>query len=162
MIVKLDDEDFGRLSHFHWCYRGERNGAQGYAIRHAKVDGNVKTVYMHREIMGDIPPKHEVIFLNYDRMDCRRENLRIVNKEEARRHHRVRKDSKTGAKGVHFDAQKIVWTAALHRGGRHIHLGTFGTGREAVEAYENALRREDADLHARHEVVYPNPSLTAD
>ena len=37
-VIILDDEDFDRLSQFHWIYRGEREGADGYAIRKAKVD----------------------------------------------------------------------------------------------------------------------------
>jgi hypothetical protein len=48
-------------------------------------------------------PGQEVIFLNHDRLDSRRENLRVVSKEDARRHHRVRRDSKSGVKGVRFN-----------------------------------------------------------
>jgi hypothetical protein len=33
----------------------------------------------------------EVIFLNHDRLDCRRQNLRVVDTHEARQHHRVRR-----------------------------------------------------------------------
>src|SRR5271157_700242 len=97
--VVLDDEDFARFSGFHWCYRPERGGAQGYAIRHVKVDGKYKTEYLHRAIMRP-PDGHEVIFLDYDRLDCTRANLWVATKEEARRHHRTRRDSPTGHKGI--------------------------------------------------------------
>jgi hypothetical protein len=43
MVVIMDDEDFERFSQYHWCYKPERNGNQGYAIRHARVDGKIKT-----------------------------------------------------------------------------------------------------------------------
>src|ERR1700674_5418377 len=91
-IAVLDDEDFARFSAFHWCYRAERNNKPGYAIRHVKLDGTYKTEYLHRALMNP-PPGKEVIFLNHDRLDCRRANLKIVTKEEARQHHRVRTDS---------------------------------------------------------------------
>jgi len=47
-FVLVDDEDFDHLSQFHWCYRSERNGGQGYAIRHVKAAGKYNTQYLHR------------------------------------------------------------------------------------------------------------------
>jgi hypothetical protein len=61
-------------------------------------------------------PGQEVIFLNHDRLDCRRENLRVVSKEDARRHHRVRRDSKSGVKGVRYNAGTDSWSAYVQRG----------------------------------------------
>src|SRR4051812_15447999 len=109
MVALLDDDDFAHFSQYHWCYRAERNNNQGYAIRHRKVvGGKYKTEYLHRAIMNP-PPGKEVIFLNHDRLDCRRENLRIVSKEEARQHHRVRRDCQSGAKGVRFNPEGYTW-----------------------------------------------------
>lgn len=54
-IALLDDDDFDRLSQWHWFHRAERGGAQGYAIRHIKVDGKYKTSYLHREIASPPP-----------------------------------------------------------------------------------------------------------
>lgn len=143
----LDDEDFDRFSQFHWCYRAERGGAQGYAIRHAKVDGGgYKTKYLHREIANP-PPGHEVVFLNHDRLDCRRENLRVVTTQEARRHHRVRSDSQSGVKGVHYNHEWGTWSADVYRHGNSYRVGTFVSKEEAVAAYEEALKRENPDLH---------------
>jgi hypothetical protein len=152
MIAVLDDEDHNRLSRFHWCYRGERNGNQGYAIRHAKIDGKKRTVYLHREIMGEVPEGCEVIFKNYDRLDCRRENLVIVTKEEARQHHRVRSDCKAGAKGISYDPA-IGYTAAIHRNGHRYAVGTFANRWEAEDAYEEAVKRENPDLYQAPEIV---------
>lgn len=152
-VVLLDDEDFARFSQYHWCYRSERGGAQGYAIRHMKVDGGgYKTKYLHREIANP-QPGHEVIFLNHDRLDCRRENLRVVTTEEARRHHRVRRDSKTGVKGVRFNPEWGTWSADVYRHGNSYRVGTFYSKEEAVAEYEKALRRENPDLHIAPETV---------
>src|SRR5476651_1954549 len=109
-VALVDDEDFPLLSEFRWCYRAERDGKPGYAVRHRKVDGKDRLAYLHREIMNP-PAGQEVIFLNHDRLDCRKANLRSVTKEEARRHHRVRSDSKSGVKGVRFNPDGETWSA---------------------------------------------------
>src|SRR4051794_5542615 len=73
-VALVDDADHPLLSDFRWCYRSERDGRQGYAVRHQKTDGKDRLQYLHRQIM-DPPEGHEVIFRNHDRLDCRRENL---------------------------------------------------------------------------------------
>src|ERR1700720_2853018 len=143
--VILDDEDYDRFFVYHWCYKPERNGNQGYAITHAKVGRKVKTVYLHREIMGP-PPGYEVVFKNFDRLDCRRENLAIVTKTEARRHHRVRRDSKSGIKGVRLNPDTGTWSAYTYRDGYAYRIGTYRTQDEASRAYEAELREENPEL----------------
>ena len=151
-IVILDDEDFERQSSFHWWYRGERNAHQGYAIRHAKEGMKSKTVYLHREIMNP-PPGHEVIFKNFDRLDCRRQNLAVVTKEEARRHHRVRRDSRSGIKGVRLNPDGGSWSAQIYPNGFCYNVGTYYSEDEAIQGYEEALRRENPDLANAPELV---------
>jgi hypothetical protein len=69
-IATVDDSDYTLLSDFKWCYRPERNGNQGYAVRQVKGDGKYRTTYLHRQLMQP-PSGCEVIFLNYGRLDCR-------------------------------------------------------------------------------------------
>ncbi len=114
-VAVVDDADYPLLSDFRWSYRAERNGKQGYAVRHMKVDGKDRLCYMHRQIMQP-PTGYEVIFLNHDRLDYRRENLCVVSKEEARQHHRVRRDSKSGTKGVRYNPESESWSAYVYRG----------------------------------------------
>src|SRR5690242_9383884 len=57
--VVVDDADFPLLNAFKWSYRGERNGKQGYAVRHCTVDGVDRLCYMHRQLLP-APPGHEV------------------------------------------------------------------------------------------------------
>jgi hypothetical protein len=110
--VLLDDEDYPLLSDFRWCYRAERDGRQGYAVRHVKVEGKDRLLYLHRQLMQP-GLSQEVIFLNHDRLDCRRENLKVVSKQDARQHHRVRSDSKSGSKGVRYTPDNETWTAVI-------------------------------------------------
>jgi hypothetical protein len=144
-VALVDDADFELLNDFKWSYRPERNGAQDYAVRHKKVNGKDRLAYLHREILP-APEGHEVIFLNHDRLDCRRENLKIVSKEEARQHHRVRRDSKSGIKGVRYNADTDTWSAFVYRSGRCFHVGTYYSPEQASAAYVQALREENPGL----------------
>jgi hypothetical protein len=149
----VDDADFPLLSEFRWCYRAERDGKQGYAVRHVQVDGKDRLWYLHRQLM-DPAPGHEVIFLNGDRLDCRRSNLRVVTKREARQHHlQARSNSESGIKGISYNRRPGTWTVDIYRDGQAQRVGTFLTLQDAKEAHQGALRRENPDLHAAPERV---------
>jgi hypothetical protein len=151
-VALVDDADYPLLSEFRWCYRPERDSRQGYAVRNTNVGGKRRQCYLHRQLMRP-GPGQEVIFLNHDRLDCRRENLRVVSKEDARRHHRVRRDTKSGVKGVRFNPANESWSAYVYRNGHAYHVGTYFSREQAVAAYEQALRRENPDLHAAPKAV---------
>ncbi len=142
----VDDDDHALLSEFKWCFRGERDRASGYAVRQVRVGARYRMRYLHRQLMNP-PPGTEVIFLNHDTLDCRRANLRVATKQEARRHHRVRRDSRSGAKGVAYDARTGTWTAYVYRHVHAYHLGTFRSKEAATAAYEAAMRKENPALY---------------
>src|SRR5262249_10800854 len=140
----VDDKDYPLLSEFKWCYRGERNHKHGYAVRHVKTDGKDRLLYLHRQLMQ--PEKGKtVIFLNHDTLDCRRENLRAATTQEARRHQRVKSNSKSGIKGIHYNERARTWTARMYRNGQLITIGTFDRRNDAIAEYEKALSRENPD-----------------
>ena len=138
-VAIVDDEDFERLSGFRWFFRGERNGRQGYAIRHRKDGKTTKTQYLHREVVGPVQPKHEVIFRNGDKLDCRKENLRVATIAEARQHHKnARSNSDSSIKGITFNHRARTYSVDIWRDGRAKRVGTFNTLTEAQERYRNA------------------------
>jgi AP2 domain len=145
-LAIVDDEDYPHVSKFKWCYRGNKDGTQGYAVRHHKVDGKFPLLYLHRHLM---PPgkDQETIFRNHDRLDCRRENLLVVSHEESKQHNRVRRDSKSGIKGVSHNPETNTWTALVYRHGHCYTIGTYGSPEAAKAAYEGALKKENPDLH---------------
>jgi len=145
MFAIVDDADFQLLSEFRWCYRAERDGKQGYAVRHVKTDGKDRLLYLHRQLMQ--PEKGQtVIFLNHDSLDCRRENLRAVSIKEARHHQRVRSNSKSGIKGIRYNARAQTWTARMYRDGQLVTIGTFNWRQDAIDAYEKRMKSENRDL----------------
>jgi len=143
-VALVDDADYPLLSDFRWCYRGEK-GKQGYAVRHIKVDGKDRLLYLHRQIAQ--PPEGKVtVFLNHDTLDCRRTNLMNVTEEEARRHHRVRRDSKSGIKGVRYNPDNDTWSAYVYRHSHCYQVGTYRTAEQASAAYEQELDKESPAL----------------
>jgi len=90
-----------------------------------------------------------VIFINHDTLDCRRANLKVVTTEEARRQHRVRSDNPTGYKGISFNPGPRTWSVDIWRGRERKRVGTFLTQREAMDAYEAAVRWVKTDLFPR-------------
>src|SRR5262249_39062683 len=108
----VDDADYPLLRDFKWSYRPERGGKDGYAVRHTKVNGKDRLLYLHRQIM-QAPKGLTVVFLNHDRLDCRRQNLKAVTTKEARRHHRVRRDSASGLKNIVYNRKSGTWSVNL-------------------------------------------------
>ena len=106
------------------------------------------------------PESHDaVIFLNHDPLDCRRDNLLIATPEQARQHHRVRKDSKSGIKGVRYHPESDSWSAYVYRHGHCYHIGSFDSKEAASAAYEAELKKQDPTLQKAPERVQTSTSL---
>ena len=133
----VDEEDFDRLSDGRWFFQ-EAPDTNGRAIRRVPgPNGEYITEHLSRVIMNP-PPEMQVIHENYEGLDCRRENLRVVDSAHAQRHKRVRKDSVSGIKGVRREG-KDKYVATLWREGRGMRLGTFKTAELARRAYEKGV-----------------------
>jgi hypothetical protein len=165
----VDDDDHERLRGFRWFYRGERGGNAGYAIRHRRDGKAYKTQYLHREVVGPVPPGHEVIFRNGDKLDCRKENLRVATIAEARQHHKnARSNSDSGIKGISFNHLARTYSVDIYRDGRAKRVGTFDTLTDAQEALQKRLLLENPDLFSaparvdRAGVVGPQPQDNPD
>jgi two-component SAPR family response regulator len=131
--VIVDDDDYERLSKWKWTASGN-----GYAVR-GKHIGNRKyrRIYIHREILG---AKHgeKVDHINGDKLDNRKENLRIATTAENSRNISVRKDNKSGYKGVFFASSRNKWHASIKVNYKSKFLGYFESKTEAAKAYNAA------------------------
>jgi hypothetical protein len=96
--------------------------------------------------MAPVPPKHEVIFVNHEHLDCRRSNLRVVTIVEARQRHRLRRDNACGYKGVQFHYDLGKWTATIRARNKVRHLGCFDNEIDAALAYDAAARCYHRDM----------------
>lgn len=125
MTTMVDNEDFEKLSKYSWTI------SRGYVIRSLYHIKKGSAMRMHRDIMGN---KGEVDHINGNKLDNRRTNLRLVTHHQNLFNRPVRKDSKTGVKGVRRVGN--AFTARIKFNGKEKHIGTFFSIIEAAKAYD--------------------------
>jgi len=121
----VDEADYASLSRYRWHLN------RGYVTRWESIateTGRSRTVnvIMHREVMS-CPDGMQVDHLNHDRLDNRRQNLRIVT--NAQNHQNRRANPYRGAM-----RQKNRWVAVCKVNGIRHRGGTFETREEAARA----------------------------
>lgn len=126
MVAIVDDEDCERLNRWKWYAEPTPRGY--YAARKPPTG----KVYMHREIAR--PAKGlQVDHANGDGLDNRRENLRACTPSQNLCNGRVRCDSASGRRGVHFHKASRLWVAYAKINGRTL-ARYFKTEVEAIRA----------------------------
>jgi hypothetical protein len=115
-----------------------------YAVRSGDLDGRDREVKMHRLILGRtlgraISPSELVDHEDNCGTNNSRSNLRLATHQQNAWNRRVRKDSRTGYKGVTFHTQTQKWQAKLQIGQSRRSLGLFTSPELAHEAYIAAV-----------------------
>lgn len=133
-VAVVDDDDFNFLSQHRWHYM-----TVGYAARR---DGRVgwKVVYLHRLIIG-AKKGEEVDHINGNTLDCRKGNLRIVNRSHNMANTCLRSTNTSGYKGVSFDKRRNKWYAEITVNYKKIHLGRYVDIIEAAKVYNEAAKK---------------------
>lgn len=134
----IDIEDGALIGRYRWS--PFVSSGNTYAIR--KDHGRV--FLMHREVLG-LEHGNPLVGDHIETgntLDNRRSNLRVATRAQNSRNRTVRSESRTGVKGVRFESRTGKWTARI----KHIHLGTFITKREAVEAYNRSAIEHFGDF----------------
>lgn len=125
----VDDEDFERFGALPWSMH-----SKGYAYRN--VGRPRRNVLLHRAILGlEFGDPREGDHRNRNRLDCRRENLRIVPAAGNRQNVPARGMSRF--RGVRYDRGR--WLARVQANGRAVNAGSWDTELEAAIAAQ-ALR----------------------
>lgn len=137
----VDDRDFNILSKYKWYAKNKKSKPLlWYAARSYRSLGVSKTKLMHREILK--PSKNDFVdHINGNGLDNRRLNLRICNNSKNLWNSRVRKDNKTGFRGVHFCVQQNRFRAQINVDKKPIYLGSFKTAKKAALAYLRAHKK---------------------
>ena len=94
-VTIVDDEDFERVNKFKWFI------FNGYVVHSIKSDDKWTSQSMHRLILN-APEGKQVDHINSDRLDNRKENLRICNRSENQWNRSKQKNGTSGFKGVSF------------------------------------------------------------
>ena len=147
LFALVDDADYPSLSRKAWRLR------KGYAVARFSVyrpgrNDKKQEIPMHRLVLGLSPgDPREGDHKNRDRLDNRRDNLRIATRAQNAQNlgHRRRwgkhgKDS--GIRGVYWHEVDAKWMAVVGLNGRNRYLGTFDDPAEAG--------RVASEFRARH------------
>lgn len=129
---KIDVDDIEKCRCLNWCAT-----TQGYGQTHI----NGKEVRLHRFLMfGTEQSKMVIDHINGDTKDNRRKNLRACTVAENSMNRRNKVSVSAIAQGVRKRGNRFV--AEIRHRGRKLHIGSFKTALEAVEA----RKREEARL----------------
>ena len=138
----VDEDRFNELSlrAWRWCSDGKSTG-------HAGSGDSESFVSLHHAVLG-VDRETVVDHRNNDGLDCRRENLRVADRQGngANRKKCVGQPGRTFTsqyKGVinraaHISPGAPPWTARIRVDGHLIHLGRYPTEHEAAVAYDTA------------------------
>jgi len=129
----VDDEDVLKVKNYYWSYH------IGYA-RDVK-----KNILMHRLIMN-CKPEEKIDHINRNRLDNRKENLRICSQADNVRNHPAKLTSKRTSKykGVCFQNKprlKNKWIAQITFNYKTEHIGSFPDEISAARAYDEYAKK---------------------
>lgn len=145
-VALVDDEDYEEVMRHRWYVRQCEKSRTTYAsARVGYGRKGTRTVYMHRLVLGDDPDGRSIDHVNLNGLDNRRVNLRWATRAEQRRNQAVRRDSKSGLKGVYLSKGRY-WTARIRCDGKQYHLGYFPTAEDAARAYDAKARELHGDF----------------
>ena len=127
----VDDQDHEKFSKVKWCV------SNGYTARGVGGRKNRKTLLLHKEIMGT-PKGMDTDHINGDKLDNRRENLRVATRSQNMANLPNPINNKSGYKGVIWYKRDSNWRAFIKVNYKQVHLGYFKDKVEAAKAYNLA------------------------
>jgi hypothetical protein len=108
---KIDKSDYEKIKKYSW-YCNERLGyAYSGGVNKCSKENTRKK--MHRFLLDISSADVQVDHINGDRLDNRRSNLRIATNAENSRNGYIRKDNKSGHRGISFDANRNKWSVDI-------------------------------------------------
>ena len=137
--VKVDDKDYEFLNQWKW-----HKSSKGYAVHRFHYPSSYKTpisktVLMHR-VLTFAKDGIQVDHINGDKLDNRKENLRLCNNSQNHMNKGVQSNSTTGYKGVSFEKSIGRYRAYLNLNGKRYNLKTWETPEEAALAYNEKAK----------------------
>lgn len=134
-VALVDDDDFERLSQYKWMAHEKKTNT--YARRNKSVNGKVKTIIMHRFIMG-APDDMQIDHIDGNGLNNQKSNLRICTIDENLRNKGKIEGTLYKYKGLSWCKTKNRYKASINFNGKKISLGRFKTQEEAALAYNKA------------------------
>lgn len=136
--ILIDDDDYAKFGKYKVSI-DKRLRVKIYLKKH--YDGQNRYVFLHRIIMGVSDKKIQVDHINGNRLDNRKENLRLCSNHQNHLNKSKTSRNKSGYKGVSFfksSGKRLKpWCAEATFHGKKKHLGYYSTAEQASNAYES-------------------------
>lgn len=136
----VDESDHARLASANWHLSRSGYAQRWRAFRDDAGVARRIEVWMHREVVGDVPVGYVVDHINGDRLDNRRGNLRIV-RSAANASNAARRGFFVGVRRT-----RTPWEAVVIVDGHERVIGRFATPEEAARARHVAERERHGDF----------------
>lgn len=134
-IMLCDISDWNTQKDFTWFM-----SKNGYVITHKTINRKQTPVYFHLEIMSR-KTGFVVDHINRNRLDNRKENLRIVDYEINAINSGMYKSNTSGIKGVHKRKDTGKWTSHITVNHKTIWLGCYSSLEDAKQARKEAEKK---------------------
>lgn len=129
----VDDEDYAWLNQWRWALHTE-----GYVQRTQRHRGARSLILMHRLIMGE--PPEQVDHEDGNRLNNRRDNLRVVSSSGNQQNSRPSFVAGSGYRNVYWRSKRRKYQVVLKVNGKGVHVGMFTDLDDAVAAARQARR----------------------
>ena len=138
-VAKVDDHWFDYLNQWKWtAQKSYKSPNVYYAIRRVTLpSGKRETIMMHN-LVNHPPRGMETDHIDGNGLNNQEYNLRSSTHSENLRNYPIRKDNKSGFKGVHWGKKKKRWIARIQINEKRIYLGMHKTEEQAARAYDTA------------------------
>jgi hypothetical protein len=133
----IDAADVPLVDYYNWF--AVQVGGTVYAVRSDYSGTKMRSVYVHRTILGE-PECLDVDHKDGDGLNNRRDNLRPATKSQNMRNRRMGCNNTSGFKGVYLHKESGKWVAQIKSGSKPKYLGIFTSPEEAHAAYCTASR----------------------
>jgi len=117
----------------------------GYMVRTVKAGGcKKKMIYLHKviaeRVYGNIPPAYQVDHIDGDKLDNRRQNLRLATVSENGFNRGANKNNTSGYKGVTWHKVAEKWSSKIEINFVTKNLGLFDDPIVAAQVYDVAAK----------------------
>lgn len=127
-VALVDDEDYAAIAAHRW-YR-----ANGYVVRNVIIDGVARTITLHQFLLR----RKETDHWDRNKLNNQRGNLRPCTRLQNCRNAGLRKDNRSGYKGVFWSERAKRWLVRIKTEDRLIQVGSFTDPKKAARAYNAA------------------------
>lgn len=125
-VALVDDDDYEWLNETNWWFNGR------YAVT-VRYEGKKRiNIWMHREIMKT-PPHLFTDHINMDRLDNRKNNLRLCTKSQNMLNRPAQRNNTSGHKNIYWDKNRKLWCVEIKVNGKKHHLGRYADIKHAIE-----------------------------